>query len=89
MAGVVILGAGELGGALAHKLAARDRVRSVCLVDAAKGVAAEITITREEGKPYFLLRGHANCTKPGMARVSDEIHAWNWPNLQKLIYAQG
>lgn len=40
MAGVVILGAGELGGVLAHKLAARDRVRSVCFVDAAKGVAA-------------------------------------------------
>lgn len=40
MVGVVILGAGDLGGALAHKLAARDRVRSVCLVDAARGVAA-------------------------------------------------
>ena len=40
MARVAILGAGELGGALAHKLAARDRVRSVCLIDAARGVAA-------------------------------------------------
>ena len=40
MAGVAILGAGELGGALAHKLAARDRVRSVCLIDAAWGIAA-------------------------------------------------
>ena len=55
----------------------------------AQGVAAEITITREEGKPYFLLRGHAHCTRPAMARASDEIHAWNWPNLQKLIYARG
>ena len=55
----------------------------------AKGVAAEITIIREEGKPCFLLRGHANCTKPATARASDEIHAWNWPNLQKLIYARG
>ena len=57
--------------------------------DTAEGVAAEITITREEGKPYFLLRGHANCTKPKNALKSDEIHAWNWPNLQKLIYARG
>ena len=40
MARVVILGAGELGGALAHKLAARDRVGSVCLIDRARGVAA-------------------------------------------------
>ncbi len=40
MARVAIVGAGELGGALAHKLAARDRVRSVCLIDAAPGVAA-------------------------------------------------
>ena len=40
MARVAILGAGELGGALAHKLAARARVGSVCLIDAARGVAA-------------------------------------------------
>ena len=40
MARVAILGAGELGGALAHKLAARDRVGSVCLIDPARGVAA-------------------------------------------------
>ena len=59
--------------------------------DTAKGVAAELTITQEEGKPYFLLRGrpHRTCAKPAMARVSDEIHAWNWPNLQQLIYARG
>ena len=59
--------------------------------DTAKGVAAELTITQEEGKPYFLLQGrpHRTCTKPAMARASDEIHAWNWPSLQKLIYARG
>ena len=55
----------------------------------AKGVAAEITITREERKPYFLLRGHANCTRPETARKSDEIHAWSWQNLRNLIYARG
>ena len=51
MAGVVILGAGELGGALAHKLAARDRVRSVCLVDAAKGVAAAKALDIRQAGP--------------------------------------
>ena len=40
MATVAIVGAGELGGALAHKLVARDRVGSVCLIDSARGVAA-------------------------------------------------
>lgn len=53
----------------------------------AKGVAAELTITREEGKPYFLLRGRPRrtCTKPRMARRSDEIHNWTWSNLKRLI----
>ena len=53
----------------------------------ARGVAAELTITREEGKPYFLLRGRPRrtCTKPRMARRSDEIHNWTWPNLKRLI----
>ena len=51
MGGVVILGAGELGGALAHKLAARDRVRSVCLVDAAKGVAAAKALDIRQAGP--------------------------------------
>ena len=40
MARVAIVGAGELGGALAHKLAARDRIGAVCLIDASRGVAA-------------------------------------------------
>ena len=40
----------------------------------AKGVAAELTITQELGKPYFLLRGRPNktCHKPTMARSSDQ-----------------
>ena len=37
---IAILGAGTLGGALAHKLAARERVRVVRLIDPASGVAA-------------------------------------------------
>lgn len=34
----------------------------------APGVAAEITFAREEGKPYFLLKGRRRrtCTKPAM-----------------------
>ena len=57
--------------------------------DMAKGVAAELTITREENKRYFLLRGHANCTRPATALASDQIHDWNWQNLYDLIYVRG
>ena len=53
----------------------------------AAGVAAEITIAREEGKPYFLLRGRKSrtCTRPGSARRGDRIHKWTWGNLKGLI----
>lgn len=56
----------------------------------AKGVAAELTITQEERKPYFLLRGRPNkvCHKPAMARGSDTIYKWSWNNLKKLIAGQ-
>jgi hypothetical protein len=53
----------------------------------ATGVAAELRITREEGKPYFLLWGRADkkCTKPKTALESDKIYKWTWDNLKKLI----
>ena len=55
--------------------------------DAAKGVAAELTITREEQKPYFLLNGRPNktCKKPITALKSDKIYKWTWDNLKALI----
>jgi malate/lactate dehydrogenase len=40
MSVVAIIGAGDLGGALASRLASRNRVREVRLIDAAAGVAA-------------------------------------------------
>ena len=53
----------------------------------APGVAAEVTIAREEGKPYFLLKGRRRktCTKPQMALGTDKIHKWTWNNLTQLI----
>ena len=73
----------------------RDRISRVDLVivicgehthDAA-GVAAEVTITQEEGKPYFLLRGRKKktCTKPRNAHRGDEMHKWTWKNLKDVI----
>ena len=56
----------------------------------AKGVAAELTITQEERKPYFLLWGrpYKICHKPAMASRSDNIYKWSWDNLKRLIAGQ-
>jgi hypothetical protein len=54
---------------------------------AATGVAAEVTITREEGHPYFLIAGRSdrNCTRPTSALLSDKMYRWTWDNLKSLI----
>lgn len=53
----------------------------------AKGVAEELTIAREKGKPYFLLAayGDKNCTKPSSALASDKVYKWTWDNLKALV----
>lgn len=73
----------------------RKRIRQVGQVavicghdtDKATGVAAEVTIAREEGKPYFLLSGRKAGTnkKPKSALASDKMYNWTWPNLKNLI----
>ena len=53
----------------------------------AKGVAAEISITRELNKPYFLLTGYRKwkCQKPANALKSDVMHKWRRKTLRELI----
>jgi hypothetical protein len=53
----------------------------------AAGVAAEVKIAQEEGKPYFLLWGRADktCTKPTSAKSTDKVYKWTWDNLKSLI----
>ena len=73
----------------------RKRIRMVDLIivicgehtDKAKGVAAELTITREEQKPYFLLWGRPNreCKRPTTALRTDKIYEWTWTSLELLI----
>ena len=73
----------------------RDRIRRADLVivmcgehtHEAEGVAVEVKIAQEEGKPYFLLNGRKDqvCTKPTTALRSDEIYEWTWDNLRKQI----
>ena len=53
----------------------------------AKGVQAELSITKDENIPYFLLRGHpkGTCKRPLGAGEDVKIYKWTWENLQKLI----
>ncbi|XID91523.1 TIR domain-containing protein [Paenibacillaceae bacterium WGS1546] len=53
----------------------------------ADGVAAELSIAKEKGKPYFLLAAYSDrhCTKPTSASASDKVYNWTWDNLKKLI----
>ncbi len=55
--------------------------------DSASGVSAELTITQELDKDYFLLWGRSGktCVKPKSAKASDKIYKWTWDNLKALI----
>ena len=78
---------------------ARKRIRKSDLVivicgqhtHQATGVEAELTITREVDKPYFLLRGRRRktCIRPKNASREDKIHPWKWATLQKLFENPG
>ncbi|MDE0226503.1 MAG: hypothetical protein OXP28_15425 [Gammaproteobacteria bacterium] len=53
----------------------------------AKGVEAEMTLTRQLRKHYFLLKGrrHVTCSKPRNACRSDVIHRWSWSRINRLL----
>ena len=82
------------------KYYARQRIRNVDVVIVlcgyytanAKGVQAELEITQEENKPYFLLQGREESwrrvTKPKNARYGDKIYKWTWDNLKALLNGQ-
>ena len=55
--------------------------------DNARGVSAEMSITQEENKDYFLLCGRTDgiVKKPNNSKASDHIYKWTWDNLKKLI----
>lgn len=66
-----------------------DQVIVICgeYTNTASGVAAELKIAQEEGKPYFLLWGRSDktCVKPKTAKDSDKIYKWTWDNLRRLL----
>ena len=51
MSTVAILGAGALGGSLAHKLAERNRIRTVRLIDPVPGIAAGKALDIQQARP--------------------------------------
>ena len=53
----------------------------------AKGVAEELRIAKELGKPYFLLAAYKDqkCTRPTSASPTDKIYNWTWDNLKLLL----
>ena len=73
----------------------RRRIRDVDVVavicgqwtHTATGVAAEVTIAREEKVAYFLLKGRRDkaCTKPTSALPGDKVYDWTWDNLKALF----
>lgn len=77
------------------KAKVRTRIRSVDQVivmcgehtDTATGVSAELSITQEEKKLYFLLYGRSSktCKKPKPAKSTDKMYKWTWKNLKDLI----
>ncbi len=77
------------------KAKVRTRIKSVDQViiicgqhtDTATGVSAELSIAKDEGKPYFLLYGRSDktCKKPNSASSSDTMYKWTWDNLKQLI----
>lgn len=66
-----------------------DQVAVLCgeHTDTATGVSKEIKIAREEGVPYFLLKGRKDktCKKPTAALSTDTIYDWTWDNVKLLI----
>ena len=66
-----------------------DQVAVICgqYTDIASGVSAEVTIARDEQKPYFLLAGRASGgnKRPKSALSSDTVYKWTWDNLKALI----
>ncbi len=67
-----------------------DVVVFICSANthSAKGVEAEMSLTHEEGKSYFLLAGRSRqtCSKPRNARSTDAMEPWTWPNLKRLLH---
>jgi malate dehydrogenase len=92
MRDVVILGAGELGGTLAHVLARSAAASTVRLVDDAGQVAAGKALDIMQAAPIegfaTTVSGHADLTAPPAARVvvlADRVRGGEWAGDEALL----
>ena len=80
---------GDWKAKVRRRIKSVDQVIIMCgqYTDKASGVSAELSIAKDEGKPYFLLYGRASktCKKPTSATSSDKMYNWTWDNLKQLI----
>jgi hypothetical protein len=71
------------------RIAASSCVAVICgkYTHIATGVAAEVKIAQDLGKPYFLLSGRSagGNQKPTTALSGDKLYTWTWDNLKKLV----
>lgn len=72
-----------------RRISASTTVAVICghHTHTATGVAAEVVIAQELGKPYFLLAGRSTGTnmRPTSAKANDRMYAWTWENLKTLV----
>jgi hypothetical protein len=75
--------------ALRSAIQTADQVIVICgeHTSGSSRVGAELRITQEEQRPYFLLWGRraSMCTKPTTAKPADSMYSWTWPLLQNQI----
>lgn len=79
---------GDWKAKIKDKLAYVDVICVLCgkNMGTATGVAHEVTIAQEIGKPYFFLAAYKDgCSKPANAKSSDKLYEWTWENLKNLI----
>ena len=79
---------GDWKAKIKAKLAYVDVICILCgkNMATATGVAHEVAIAQEIGKPYFFLSAYADgCSKPATAKASDQLYKWTWDNLKSLI----
>lgn len=66
-----------------------DQVVVICgeYTHTANGVAKEVRIAQEEGKPYFLIRGRPKvlCSAPKGVKQTDKMYSWTWDNVAALL----
>jgi malate dehydrogenase len=73
MSGVAILGAGELGGAIAHALAGRGRVRAITFVDDAAGIASGKALDIQQAAPIDRVDVHVSAATDPLAAAGASV----------------